>query len=254
MCHFLAVKIGKESDRPTLQKLINYNLEELSTQRSGYSVYNGSTANYTSEEDYTTTKLKRNNRIGGADVFITHFRTATAGDKGVGGLHLSDAGGGWIFAHNGIVSNYQGVTDKSDSFYFFRKLLKLNPELSFDGIVEIAQEKGFYGRAVLYNPETKNLVLIAGTSEIYITAVKNSLIFSTFKIARSEKTWNKYNVLGLTWYKSSQSGKIIIKHREKKTNWLARFDGRALTDERDVKLSREIATYTWAGKAGGLYE
>jgi len=167
-------------------------------------------------------------------------------------LHLSEpSDNGWIFAHNGFVSNYSTVSDKSDSFYFFRALLKLSPELDNDAITKMAQKKGFSGRAVLYNPISKNMVLIAGSSPIYIMVIGSSLIFSTQRLASYRSEWVHRGAQGLTWFSEKKRGKIKIKHRDKKENYIGRLNADGFTDEKNVQLSATTSIYQGYGKGYG---
>ena len=106
-----------------------------------------------------------------------HFRIATAGKvtrENVQGWAIGE----WQFFHNGAISDYSDLSTtqiKSDSFLFFKDLVKLleaeKSKLTDQGVAKcINQMTGnnhFWGRASLYNRVTDDLYLF-GDWYIYL--------------------------------------------------------------------------------------
>jgi predicted glutamine amidotransferase len=225
MCKiFLSINKKGELNNKTINQLLNANINDLSMEGDGYSVYRENrTYFYDGEKAYTN--ILNNLEYRNEEIFIIHTRTKTAGSSGIDGLHLQDIGG-WVFAHNGTVNKFAGVLKKSDSFYFFKHLLKRYKNLNAENVNKYTQEAGFSGKGVLYNPKEKTLIWFCNTpTQVYI--LDDAIILTTFKLTTSYTFYDYKTVLGYTWKVAEKRVEIggIIHHEEIDNIFLKFEDG-----------------------------
>lgn len=215
MCKMIAVltTTKDQAEHELINQLIQANHEDLATQKSGYSVYDGKrTYNYIGDTAYQMQNIYKNVRYTPSSVWMTHFRISTGGSNGVDGLHLQNING-YIFAHNGTISGMKNIQKKSDSWYFFRRLIETNKTINNNTIQEACTKYGFSGKGFLYNPKTR-IFYFFNNQEAYITVLPNTLILSSYKLKTELKTYVEHTILGYTWRTDTGTKQlpIIVQH------------------------------------------
>lgn len=233
MCKILAIINKKPSNAPLINKIIQANIEQLSKEDDGYTLYkNGRTYAHFGLNAYKF--MSTNLTYHKEEQFFIHARTATGGSHGVDGLHMQRLEKRYIYAHNGWIGGFSNVVKKSDSHYFFARLLKKYGEPSFDTIVEAIGLYNFSGRALLLDEEKNELWFFANLIA-HIYCLPDCLIMSSFELEEKLATYTEKSALGFTWREDEQEEKITgILHHEEVENVIFRFKDNELSEVAEI--------------------
>ena len=214
MCKIIAIINKNKTNTTTLNRLIENNLSGLSREGDGYSIYRhrwgAETKYFIGKNAYEN--LGENIKYTGESFYILHIRTATAGDKEMGGLHLQPING-FIFAHNGRVLKYDDVKDLNDSHYFIRALLKNHDQPNKKQVEKAIRQDSFYGKGFLFDTKVGVLrVFVNSPANLYV--LPDCLIFSTFTLDLNETIQTTREVLGYKWAEKTKTSAIEVLHHQ----------------------------------------
>lgn len=252
MCKIFLVINKNPKINQTVSDLVTANINDLSAEQDGYSTFRNDTAYfYDGEPAYKN--IGSNLIYKNEELFIVHTRTSTGGSEGVAGLHLQTLFNDWVFAHNGMVEKFSTVAKKSDSYYFFKHLLKKYKKITPEIINNHSQDCGFSGKGVLYNKKTKDLYWfnnIAGQ----ITILDDVIILSSYDIETTKKIYIVKSVLGYKWYEESEKIQIEgIIYQKSIDNCYLHFNNGLLIDTGTIE-NKSYSGYSGVGYEGGDYE
>lgn len=240
----------KPEVKAQIYKHIQANLNQLASQSSGYSVYDGkATKNYLGDTAYTMDNIARNVQYNGASLWITHFRIATGGDRGVDGLHLQNING-YIFAHNGIIHELSNVLTKSDSYHFFNRIIQKSKKrkegiVDYELISQACGKYGFQGKGFLYDTK-RNIFHFFNNQEGYITILEDTLIFSSYKLEDEIAQFDTYQVLGYRWNVYRSKERLESLRVEKIDNTYLKIDKFQVTDEQSIDNYKAFPQYNYS--------
>lgn len=246
MCKILTIINTKDSNNKILQDIITANVDDLKSERCGYSVLRHNKADYyLGDNDYKN--FANNVKYNGEKVFAIHARTATGGDRDKKGLHLQKRAG-WFWAHNGIVSGFSSVKDYSDSYYFFMSLIsqarldKVNNPFPKEIIEKACTDFGFNGKGLMYNPQSDVLQWFCNQAS-YVYLLDGCIIITTYELSLTIEEYTMASILGFEWITETKTTEIPIIHKEKIDDCLLTFYKSELIQRVDVKLR----SYTYTG-------
>lgn len=194
----------KKSAEPLIKEIIKANIGELSQEQDGYAVFrDGETDNFVGDEAYRY--LDTNALYRGEKLYIVHTRTKTAGATGIDGLHLQPLSGNFYYAHNGMVRKYQNVLRHSDSYYFFKHLIrKYKGEISYDIVREHVTETGFSGKGILYD-KSRDMVYLFVNQQSYMTVLDGALTFTSYEPVLKKTIYDTRKMLGFAYYSNKRT-------------------------------------------------
>jgi hypothetical protein len=211
MCKTFVVINKNPANRDILSDVMLANIDKLSTEKDGYSIYrDGKTEFFQGDEDYAL--MPENLEYRGEEMLMVHFRSATAGARDKTGLHLQKINKRFVYAHNGVVSNFNAVKNFSDSYYYFRNLIvKADYKVTTDAISQSLKDNTFWGRAFLYDEKLKTLHAW-NTLTTYVYALEGCLILSSFDLETDVEDIEYKEVLGYTFKVEKEKRKITFLH------------------------------------------
>lgn len=119
-----------------------------------------------------------------SNVINIHLRSSTAGKINKTNVHFWE-NGDWMFAHNGVITEYSQDKFLSDSRIFFDRLITYgyigeNGKIKYKKIKKMMNKLTYWGRFILINTKT-NKIYYFGDFHAYMMN-KNTLIISTQSI------------------------------------------------------------------------
>lgn len=221
MCKVLYI-LNKNNPNTEAGKLANSQLADLvkaqenefKSERDGYSVYrNGRTFNYPTIEHYD--RIGKNTEYRNEPVYCAHFRTSTGGSEDGDGLHLQKLYGRYVYAHNGTVWGFNQVKKKSDSHYFFSRLIQRWGEINYPNVNEAIDKYSFHGKGFLYDEKEKTTYFFCN-QPAWIYILNDAFVIASYEINRKFQQYTKHTVLNYDWYTAGDSRFLEgIQHSEK---------------------------------------
>jgi predicted glutamine amidotransferase len=239
MCKIFTVINKNPKNKALINRIIQANLGEISSEKDGYAVYNGQSNFYLGQPAYEN--IESNLIYNNEPIFIIHSRTKTTGSDDIDGLHLQEING-YVFAHNGTVGKYSTVLKKSDSYYFFKHFLRLYKKITLEAVEKWTKKADFSGKGLLYNKSTDELYYFCNQpSQVLI--LKDALIITSYEPETTEKIFKVNKILGFKWYSESEEKEIKgILHQEQIDDIYLHFKAGKCKEQTAIK-TREIGVY-----------
>lgn len=210
---------------PQINQILAAQVPDLSTEANGYSVFKHNKSEFFISE-YKASQISANIAYDGSKIQILHFRTKTSGSSDHKGLHLQNVRG-WYFGHNGTISGYSGAHDFSDSYHFVERLTKDN--LTYKRIKQLAEEKHFTGKMVLYNPTLGRLIWFNNQPTYAYALSEKCLIFSTYKLNLSVATYSFFEAFNYQFIKETGKTSISIPNVDEFDNQFLEWQVKTMT-------------------------
>ena len=243
MCRLLlGIKLnGKNS--PDFAKIIRLQETKLRSQPDGIATLriddNNKVKISREMEEYGKALSDIYKNVGNSRIVGVHSRQATSGETNIKNTHFFEVGR-YIFAHNGMVSDYDSMTfgEKDTSFItptnqnlrwdgYYETKGKLDDEIKKEKMCDSYQfiknikkpitkkilrremeKKGFYGVAVLIDKKAKKIFTIATREAKAHTDFKTFFFMYSFDPVNELKNYKKF--IGFRIFKESQQKKVEL--------------------------------------------
>ena len=184
MC--VIISIYNEAENESRKSLLADNLKSFSKQNDDGTAHFGFNANHPEKVRYVR-DLKNETQEGFENILSRynvnhfHFRSATKSKVSESNVHFWKYKN-WVFAHNGIVSNFENEKT-ADSLILFRKLISENcfsgkHNINIQKITKIISTLSFWGRLIIINTDSKSAYYF-GDYNLYLIDKKIMVISST---------------------------------------------------------------------------